>query len=79
MSAALALVRLLPARPLGRAALTLLELSLAALLLSGSVIAGHELREWRAWYGDPSTLHPWAPTPRPSPTGIATPAEPRLP
>ena len=79
MSSALTLVRLLPARPLARLAVAFVELSIAAVVLSGSVILGHELREWREWYGDAGTVHPWAPTPKPSPVPAAAPAEPRFP
>lgn len=57
---------------LGRCAVALVEIVLAALILSGAVVAGHDLREFRAWYGDPNLIHYWAPTPAPSPI-----AEPR--
>ena len=51
----------------GRLAIAFVELVLAAIVLSGSVVLGHELKSWREWYYDPATEHPWAPTPRPSP------------
>ena len=64
MPNALALMRFLPLPFFGRLALALLEIVIASLILSGSVVVGHWLGEWRAWYGDPATEHPWAPTPR---------------
>ena len=42
----------------------LIEIVLAALLLSTSVVVGHELGDWRTWYTDAN--HPWAPTPQPT-------------
>lgn len=54
------------------------QVALAGLVLSGAVVLGHELREWREWYADPATAHPWAPTPAPSPTpGVVRPEGPR--
>jgi hypothetical protein len=50
----------------GRLGLAFAEIVLAASTLVGSVILGHELKEWRAWYADPGTEKPWAPTPKPS-------------
>jgi len=63
MANALALMRLLPLPFFGRLGLALLEIVIAGSILSGSVVVGHWLGEWRAWYGDPATEHPWAPTP----------------
>jgi len=57
----------------GRLGLALAEIVLAASTLVGSVILGHELRDWREWYADPGTEKPWAPTPKPSPIEIAAP------
>jgi hypothetical protein len=34
----------------GRLALLLMELTLAAAVIAGAVFVGHELREWREWY-----------------------------
>jgi len=34
----------------GRLALLLMELTLAAAVIAGSIFVGHELREWREWY-----------------------------
>ena len=53
---------------LGRLSLALAEIVLAAATLAGSVIVGHELKEWRDWFWDPSTARIWAPTPKPSPS-----------
>ena len=55
-----------PWRFFGRLLLAFIEIALATALLSGSVIVGHELRDWREWYADPSVTKPWAPTPRPA-------------
>ncbi len=68
MTTAVTLARLLPLAFLGRLATAFAEVSLAAAILSGSVIVGHELRDWRAWYWDPSTMRVWAPTPLPRET-----------
>ncbi len=58
----------LPLAPARRLSVALVDVLFAAAVLSGAVIVGHDLREWRAWYGDPATAHPWAPTPAPSAT-----------
>ena len=67
MANALALTRLLPLPFFGRLTLAFLEIVIAGLILSGSVVVGHWLAEWHAWYGDPATEHPWAPSPKPTP------------
>jgi len=67
MANALALTRLLPLPFFGRLARAFVEIVIAGLILSGSVVVGHWLAEWHAWYGDPATEHPWAPTPPPRP------------
>lgn len=51
----------------GRLTVAFVEIVLAASMLVGSVILGHELKEWRDWFWDPGTTHIWAPTPKPSP------------
>lgn len=66
MTTAFTLVRLFPAAFLGRLATALVEIVVAAAILSSSVVIGHELQAWRDWYGAPGTAHPWAPTPAPS-------------
>jgi hypothetical protein len=71
MTTALALVRLLPWPFLGRLAAAFVEISVAVVILSGSVVVGHYLGEWRAWYGDPATGHPWSPSAKPSATVAA--------
>lgn len=64
MSSVVALLGALPWPWFGRLATALVEIVLAAVLLSSSVVAGHELRDWRTWYADAN--HPWAPTARPT-------------
>lgn len=70
------LVRLLPIPFLGRLGIAFVEIALASLVISTSVVVGHDLKQWRAWYWDPSTTHPWAPTAAPtdspSPIPVAT-------
>ncbi len=66
MTNALSLVRLLPLPFIGRFGQAFVEIVLAAAMLAGSVVVGHELKVWRDWYSDPATAHPWAPTPVPS-------------
>lgn len=73
MAAALTLVRALPVAFAGRCAVALAEIAIAAAILSGAVVVGHDLREWRAWYGDPATTHPWAPTAAPASGPVAEP------
>lgn len=67
-------MRHVPAAFVGRCAIAVVEITAAAALLTGSVVVGHDLRAWRAWYGDPRTAHPWAPTPTPSLPPVAGPA-----
>ena len=67
------LVRLLPLAFLGRLGVAFVEITLAALVISTSVVVGHDLKQWRAWYWDPSTLRPWMPTPSPTPIASAAP------
>jgi hypothetical protein len=74
MSSAVAIVRAFPLALVGRGATTLLQVAVAAVILSASVVIGHDLREWRAWYWDPSTTHPWAPTPSPAERIVAVPS-----
>ncbi len=64
--AMLASVRVLPLPFLGRLATAFVEIALAAVILSGSVVVGHHLKAWRDWYAAPGITHPWAPTPAPS-------------
>lgn len=75
MTNAVTLVRLLPWALAGRLATAFVEIAVAVVILSGSVVIGHELRAWRAWYADPATNRPWAPTPVPSQT-VAAAAQP---
>jgi hypothetical protein len=50
---------------IGRLATALVELTLAAAVLVGGIVVGHELREWRDWY--PTAYHPWNPSAAPTP------------
>ncbi|HEY6959684.1 MAG TPA: hypothetical protein VI814_12745 [Candidatus Limnocylindria bacterium] len=52
---------------LGRCSVAFVEVALAVAVLCGAVVVGHDLRQFREWYGDPGTTHLWAPTPAPSP------------
>jgi hypothetical protein len=56
---------------LGRLGLAFAEIVFAATTLAGSVIVGHELKEWRDWFWDSGTARIWAPTPKPSPSAPA--------
>ena len=47
-----------------RVATALVELTLAAAVIIGAIVVGHELREWREWY--PQADHPWLETPAPA-------------
>jgi hypothetical protein len=60
------LVRLLPLAFMGRLGIAFVEIVLATLVISTSVVVGHDLKAWRAWYWDPSTIHPWLPTSTPT-------------
>ncbi len=71
MTSTIALVRLVPWVFLGRLGAAVAEIAVAAVIVSGSVVVGHALRDWRAWYGDPAVTHPWAPTVAPSATTAA--------
>jgi hypothetical protein len=41
----------------GRLVTAFVELTLAAAVIVGAIVGGHELREWRDWY--PNAHHPW--------------------
>ena len=41
----------------GRLVIAFVELTLAAAVLVGAIVVGHDLREWRDWY--PTAYHPW--------------------
>jgi len=41
----------------GRLVIAFVELTLAAAVLIGAIVVGHDLREWRDWY--PTAYHPW--------------------
>jgi hypothetical protein len=42
----------------GRVATAFVEVVLAAAVIVGAIVVGHDLRAWRDWY--PSAYHPWA-------------------
>ncbi len=75
---AFSVARLVPWSLVGRIATAFAELALVATVLSAAVIVGHELREWRAWYWDPATTHPWAPTTVPT-EAVSAVARPGMP
>jgi len=66
----MAVAHRLPLPFVGRLGLAFAEIVLASATLVGSVILGHELKEWRDWYWDPGTARIWAPTPKPTPTPL---------
>jgi hypothetical protein len=74
MTTALALVRLLPTALAGRLAIAFVEIAVALTILSGAVIVGHDLAEWRTWWA--GVDHPWAPTPAPTIVPVAEPRSP---
>lgn len=41
------------------------EVALAAAVIVGAIVVGHDLRAWREWY--PTSYHPWIDAPRPAP------------
>jgi hypothetical protein len=47
-----------------RLVIAFVELTLAAAVIIGSIVVGHELREWREYY--PTAYHPWLQTPAPA-------------
>jgi hypothetical protein len=47
-----------------RLVIAFVELTLAAAVIIGSIVVGHELREWREYY--PTAYHPWLQTPTPA-------------
>ena len=51
---------------LARCGTAFVEIVLAIVIIGGAVVVGHDLRQFRDWYGDPGTTHLWAPTPVPS-------------
>jgi hypothetical protein len=40
-----------------RRVIAFVELTLAAAVIAGAIVVGHDLREWRDWY--PNAYHPW--------------------
>ena len=71
VSFAVGLVRLLPWPFFGRVAIAFTEITLSVVVVCSSIVVGHQLKAWRTWYYDPATVHPWAPTPKPSPAELA--------
>src|SRR5436853_521302 len=72
MSYAATLVRLLPLALLARVAMTLTQIVVAVIVVTGSVVLGHDLRDWRAWYAEPGTTPPFAPADWSSPVLVVT-------
>ena len=73
VTSVVSLVRGLPWAFCGRLAMAFVEIVLAVVVLSTSVVVGHELRDWRTWYADTGTAHPWAPTRAPNASPFAEP------
>ena len=48
----------------GRLVTAFVELTLAAAVIVGAIVVGHDLREWRDWY--PNAYHPWLDGQRPT-------------
>jgi hypothetical protein len=48
----------------GRLVTAFVELTLAAAVIVGAIVVGHELRGWRDWY--PNAYHPWLDGQRPT-------------
>jgi hypothetical protein len=48
----------------GRLVTAFVELTLAAAVILGAIVVGHDLREWRDWY--PTAYHPWLDVQRPT-------------
>lgn len=71
MSTVVRLVRALPWAFCGRLAMAFVEITLAAIILSTSIVMGHELRDWRTFYAGANK--PWAPTHAPLVSPIAEP------
>jgi hypothetical protein len=65
------LVRALPWAFAGRLSMAFVEIALAGVILSTSIVMGHELRDWRTFYADASK--PWAPTHAPTASPMAEP------
>jgi hypothetical protein len=47
-----------------RLVIALVEFTLAAAVIVGAIVGGHQLREWRDWY--PNAYHPWLDDQRPT-------------
>jgi hypothetical protein len=57
----------------GRLITAFVELALAAAVIAGAIVVGHDLREWRDWY--PTAYHPWTDVQRQA-TELTEPTEP---
>jgi hypothetical protein len=71
VSTVVTLVRAVPWAFFARLATAFVEIVIAAVILSTSIVMGHELRDWRTFYADAS--HPWAPTHAPAVSPVAEP------
>ena len=50
MASLVALVRAVPWAFFGRLTMAFVEIAIAAVILSTSIVLGHEMRDWRTWY-----------------------------
>ena len=71
MASLSALVRLVPWAFFGRLSMAFVEIALAVVILSTSIVMGHELRDWRTFYAGANK--PWAPTHAPMVSPVAEP------
>lgn len=71
MTSVVLLLRGLPWAFCGRLATAFVEIALAAIILSTSIVMGHELRDWRTFYAGANK--PWAPTHAPMVSPVAEP------
>ena len=71
MTFLIARARALPWAFFGRLATAFVEIVIAALILSTSIVMGHELRDWRTFYAGANK--PWAPTHAPMVSPVAEP------
>jgi hypothetical protein len=66
-----ALLRALPWAFVARLTAAFVEVAVAVLIVSASVVVGHELRDWRVYYAEHTK--PWAPSRAPVASPVAEP------
>ena len=71
MTFLIARVLALPWAFFGRLATAFVEIVIAGVILSTSIVMGHELRDWRTFYAGANK--PWAPTHAPIVSPVAEP------